>query len=373
MAGGMRHKLKDITPIEAAWGHPNYKDIVRSQRTFLEALPYPVVTYSDVYDTWLFFRESYDSPPFFCSCQRRPMLNFLKMNEQVQSYRLCPGDSLLCHFIPRGILPHMPLLNTPSDLEKSNLFREQICHRCLLKVPSVRWSNNQTHSAFLQHFGWYWKQALLSYGIDWFMPFLEDQCTKELKDLLTIDPWHARSEIFAYMNQHKLNIYAFDHAPGKYGSMRPGMHEMYELSQMMRSVCGAVEKQVEAELREHFGFPPRGKTLNYETLLYLIARSIFAPAEVLRHARPTFLNGLTLDVFIPTAGIALEYQGYQHFEPAEHFGGDEHFRLTLRRDKRKANLCKANEITVIYFDVSDKMTEDYVRDKIREQSKSKRI
>ena len=240
----MKYRLPDSVPVEADWGHPNYKDIVRGQRTFAESLPYPLVTYPDVYGTWLYFQKATDSPPRFCTCQRRPMVNFLRMNEAAATYRLYRGDSLLCHFLPRDIMPDMPMVAAPAQLEAIDLFRENICHRCLLKVPSVRWSNLPAHSAFVQHFGWYWKQALLGYGIDWYMPFLEDQCPEAIKHLLAINPWETHATIRAYSNQHGLNIYAFDHAPGELGSWRPGMNEMYELSQILRAVRSAVEKEV---------------------------------------------------------------------------------------------------------------------------------
>lgn len=363
----MRIKHTDYVPTEPDWGQPNYKDIIRHQRTFTESLPYPQITYPDVYETWLFFQELPDSAPFFCTCQKRPMVNFLRMNEAGGPYRLCRGDSLMRHFLPQELVRQVPFVASPTELETVDVFRDGLCHRCLLKVPSVRWSNHPSHSAFLQHFGWYWKQALLAYGIDWYMPLLEDQCPDDIKSLFDINPWEAHASVRAYSNEHHLNIYAFDRPPGGIDTSRPGMNQMYAVSQQLRAVRTAVESEVEKRLREHFGFPPRGRTLNHETVLFLIARAIFAPATVVRHARPNFLGGLTLDIFVPDLGVAIEYQGFQHFESADHLGGDAHFRLTKSRDSRKATLCRENQIDLIYFDVSDKLTEEYVRFKISQQ------
>jgi len=295
------------------------------------------------------------------------MINFLRMNAIKGTYRLYKGDSLLRHFVPRGHgkVPHIESVEEIADLD---IFRAGICHRCLLRVPSVRWSNLPEHSAFLYHFGWYWKQQMLAYGIDWFMPFLRDQCPGDLAALLEIDPCEAQGRLSEYEREHNLSIYAFDHPPGILGSLRPGMGDMYALSQRMRAVRKSVENDVERRLRADFGFPARGKTLNNETVLYLICRSIFQPHTVERHARPDALRGLTLDIFVPEVRIAVEYQGQQHFEPADHLGGEKHFRMTVRRDRRKAKLCRENDITLVYFDVSDKLTEEHVRNKISQQS-----
>ena len=363
----MRRMLAKEVPVEAAWFHPNYKDIVRENHVFVESLPLPRVTYPDVYGTWLYFQETVDSLPSFCSCQKRAMVNFLRMNEMEGPYRLPKGVSLLRHFLPLDDISKLPYVASPNELEATDVFREGICHRCLLRVPSVRWSNLSEHSTFLHHFGWYWKQQMLEYGIDWYMPFLKDQCPDDIVALLDMDPWKAQGYLSSYQREQNLNIYTFGHTSRTIGSCRSGITDMYALSKRIRAVRKFVEHEIERRLRIHFGFPPRGKTLNNETILYLICKAVFAPHVVERHARPPALGGLTLDIFIPDACIALEYQGHQHFEPAEHLGGEKQFRMTVRRDRRKDCLCRENNIALVYFDISDKLTEDYVRTMIRQQ------
>jgi hypothetical protein len=148
----------------------------------------------------------------------------------------------------------------------------------------------------------------------------------------------------------------------------PGIQEMYDLSQRLKALKKRVETEVERRLRVHFGFPERGKTLNNETVLFLIVKALCAPSEVLRNARPDFLDGLTLDVYVPESKLAIEYQGFQHFEPAEHLGGEKHFRQTLRRDQRKKKLCRENGLTLVEFDISDRLTEEDVARKISQSA-----
>jgi hypothetical protein len=45
--------------------------------------------------------------------------------------------------------------------------------------------------------------------------------------------------------------------------------------------------------------------------------------------------------------MCIEYDGRQHFEPAECFGGEEGFIETQQNDLIKNNYCKKNNITLL--------------------------
>lgn len=62
-----------------------------------------------------------------------------------------------------------------------------------------------------------------------------------------------------------------------------------------------------------------------------------------------WLGGLRLDFYLPKYNIAIECQGMQHFRPIEVFGGKEVFKKQVENDKRKALLCKQNNIKLLYF------------------------
>lgn len=69
---------------------------------------------------------------------------------------------------------------------------------------------------------------------------------------------------------------------------------------------------------------------------------------------PEWLNGLYLDIFIPSINTAVEYQGQQHYEPIEYFGGEERFFDNKERDTRKQILCKNNGVTLLEWPYSQK-------------------
>lgn len=57
----------------------------------------------------------------------------------------------------------------------------------------------------------------------------------------------------------------------------------------------------------------------------------------------------SLDFYLPDYNVAIECQGKQHFEVVETFGGiDEHLKV-VERDKLKKQLCKENNVKLIYF------------------------
>ena len=62
-----------------------------------------------------------------------------------------------------------------------------------------------------------------------------------------------------------------------------------------------------------------------------------------------WLGKYSLDFYLPECNIAIECQGIQHFKPIGFFGGEDAFKSTLNRDERKYNLCKNNNIKLLYF------------------------
>ena len=84
-----------------------------------------------------------------------------------------------------------------------------------------------------------------------------------------------------------------------------------------------------------------------ENQLYQILRRLLKGTEVIQHARPIWLEPQHLDVYVPQAGIAVEYMGQQHFEPLGFFGGQAAFELLIERDRRKAEHCKNHGVELI--------------------------
>ena len=73
------------------------------------------------------------------------------------------------------------------------------------------------------------------------------------------------------------------------------------------------------------------------------------------------LGRLELDVYVPGAELAFEYQGQQHFYAIEAWGGEEALSKVQERDARKARLCAEHGVTLITVDYTEPLTETYIR------------
>ena len=106
-------------------------------------------------------------------------------------------------------------------------------------------------------------------------------------------------------------------------------------------------REAENLLRENHGVPRIGEGWISETELFWLVQQTFPDAQ--QHASPKWLKPQHLDIFIHSKKLAFEYQGRQHYEPIEFFGGQEAFESTIKRDKLKARKCKKNDVVLILW------------------------
>ena len=111
-----------------------------------------------------------------------------------------------------------------------------------------------------------------------------------------------------------------------------------------------------------------GNTLNYgttqscgcckninESKLEIILNNIFGTKySIKRHYRPKFLKPQHLDFILIDKEnkkyfLAIEYDGIQHYESVDFFGGIKKFNDNVKRDKRKNKIMKKNKHLIPYF------------------------
>lgn len=68
----------------------------------------------------------------------------------------------------------------------------------------------------------------------------------------------------------------------------------------------------------------------------------------------------TIDFFIPSLNVGIEYQGRQHFAPNVRFGGEEKYNLTYKRDVTKYQKCKENNVKLYYISFEKNLPENYI-------------
>ena len=62
---------------------------------------------------------------------------------------------------------------------------------------------------------------------------------------------------------------------------------------------------------------------------------------------------LFYDIFIPEYNIVIEYDGIQHFEPVDYFGGESAFSRTVENDKFKNDFASKNNLKLIRIPYTD--------------------
>ncbi len=123
--------------------------------------------------------------------------------------------------------------------------------------------------------------------------------------------------------------------------------------------------RIENELREMLGYPRIGEKWISETMLFKIVAALFSPRRVIQHYRGPELGGLEIDIWIPDLRVGIEYQGVQHFEAVDHWGGEDGFLRRLEHDRRKKAICRTIGYALIEFRYEEELTEQTVKEKLR--------
>lgn len=136
----------------------------------------------------------------------------------------------------------------------------------------------------------------------------------------------------------------------------------YILAQAIRS--GIDTREAENRVRDSLGVPQIGEGWVSETQLYNLVRMLFPDQRVEREASPQWLGGMRFDIFLPEVGVAIEYQGEQHYRPIERFAGEKGFERTRERDRLKRQRAKEVGVTVVEFKYDEVLTDEVVRKRI---------
>lgn len=104
----------------------------------------------------------------------------------------------------------------------------------------------------------------------------------------------------------------------------------------------------ENNVRSYNNLPEVGKGWISETELFESIKQYFSSDKVVQHARPPWLGQQHFDVYFPDYNLAIEYQGIQHYEAVDIFGGEEGLKKTQERDEKKRLLSRKNMCSLIY-------------------------
>lgn len=320
-----------------------------------ENLPLKLVHYSNYYGTFIAFSSTPTSEPRLCSCSESAVCNYLRLRQKsslrnTDPLRMAPLDSF----------------NFPDSLAKASLekqvdpmswlcFESKICHRCQLATPSLKYCHPMYGGEFKQSFGWYINQSIFRSGVDRSLrTCLPDVCPSDTKKL--INKLQNDTEARNQLAEDLLT------SPSK-----DSQNQLQCLQNVLPKLQRKIWNIFENETRREFGVRNIGEAWVSENILFNIVMRLFPDRECLRHLRPSWLEGLELDIFIPEEKIAFEYQGQQHFHPIKHWGGQGALDLLRKRDARKVKLCRRQGVLLFPIDFTEPLTEQHIQGRIESE------
>ena len=123
-----------------------------------------------------------------------------------------------------------------------------------------------------------------------------------------------------------------------------GKIDSNNFQEILEELARVIFEDIEKKVIELVG--PNTRWIS-EYTLYTIIKDTFSDIEVKRYYSPQWLKPQNFDIYIPEFALAIEYNGQQHYEPIEYFGGMEAFVKTVERDARKKALSEINNIKLV--------------------------
>ena len=158
------------------------------------------------------------------------------------------------------------------------------------------------------------------------------------------------TEAFAYLKQFDFSTYLESAINAELGSLREeyGYSRFANNSVLVHIIKGinAVKRRSLTALYTEMIKEKRVATKwSSEYRLYSIIKRL-VPEAVYQY-RTEWLGAQSFDIFLPDQRIAIEYQGQQHYQPVEVFGGQNSYQDNKTRDARKRQLAAAHGVLVL--------------------------
>lgn len=333
----------------------NRKEIAYKDNTITkENLPFPIVLYPGFYGAFFGFQKDETSPIVFCSCSKEAIVNYVKiqmLKKDSLGFNVNGNKKFFLDYgrFPRAFIDELIKRKSPQNLSviKDFKFENNICHECRKVVPKLRYCVEMYGGVFKQNYGWYICKQAYEWGLE--PPNLyvtQNLCPKEILDLIELDP--------------RMTITSFHDLMEK-GEVKKALEIKSKLEKQKRKVWNIIENEV----RLKFGHKKVGEAWTSETILFYIIQFLFPNKTILRHYRPNFLQGLELDIFIKELKVGIEYQGIQHFEPVDYWGGEKALQKLKERDKKKKEICSSLGIRLVYFKYNEGLNDEIALTKLK--------
>lgn len=176
--------------------------------------------------------------------------------------------------------------------------------------------------------------------------FLNLHLLERTINLDTINDKHIK----IFLNLYPNNLNEFYHGTQEYrAAFNSRMNEINLTKKLISTFYKDLKinlKKLEDMVRLEYGYEGVG-SLYSERFIYNSLKNHFKNLNIISEYSPEWLGRQRIDIFIEEKNIGIEYNGKQHYEPIDFFGGETGFLEIKRRDKLKKQLCDYNYVRLI--------------------------
>ncbi|MCW3167900.1 hypothetical protein OMO38_05105 [Chryseobacterium sp. 09-1422] len=144
----------------------------------------------------------------------------------------------------------------------------------------------------------------------------------------------------------------------KYSDWDKKIYSSDEIKNIFYSRLKNNYRSLENHIRQEKGFDEVGSYVMEKHLLNLLTIEFPLYTIISQHS-PKWLNGQRFDIFIKELNFAVEYNGIQHFEPVDFFGGIEGLARTQFLDTQKREKALKNGVKIFEINYNQNFNESF--------------
>jgi hypothetical protein len=244
--------------------------------------------------------------------------------------------------------------NKPMDL---NLFFESVINTKKINrgieyfhtnKHSIKFSSSTIEIIDIYRFREYFE----NFSEDDFHDFLNSYLITENLDSTKIRDEHLE----IVLNSHSKSIYDFNYNAEIY---KKYLEDLLNEIGLHRKLIDQFYKELKINfvklenlIREEYGYDKVG-SLYREKYIFIELKSRFPNLKIISQYSPHWLGRQRIDIFIEEINLAIEYNGKQHYEPIDFFGGKDGLINNQNRDRKKKQKCIENNVHLIEIKYND--------------------
>lgn len=141
--------------------------------------------------------------------------------------------------------------------------------------------------------------------------------------------------------------------------------DLYERKDHLKTDWRMKRMQIRSQLTADGILHPKWK---HELSLFLAARKLYPDA--IYQYRPEWLDLQSIDIYLPSIQTGIEYNGIQHYQAIDFFGGEEALEKRKELDQKKAEACAQNHVHLIAWSYETDPTEANLKAVLRKEGKA---